>query len=392
MKRPSTANRPTRSSSSRSRRNSRRPRRRPTRFPKSSSARPGRAVAGRRRACSKRRRRARREPLAPSWGARSCAGCSARSSAAAAAVDRRSAQSMSAAGYRGWGIAFAVVGVLAFSLRPILIKLSYASHPVSPNTLLFLRMTLSLPFFLAVGWWLRRDEPRLGGRDWAAVMGLGFLGYYGASFLDFLGLQWVGAGTGRLILFLFPTLVLLLSFLFLHKAPTRPAIAALLLSYAGIALVVSNQVGGGAEGRLFLFGALLVFASALLYAVYLVAGSQVVKRVGSMRFTAYSMAVATLPAVVQFFLLESTASLQLPANVWVYAIVLATLSTVLPVFLQAEALRRIGANHFALIGAVGPVSVAITSALGLDEPFTWVQAVGGMLVISGVLLVSLKRS
>src|SRR5918993_4498104 len=282
--------------------------------------------------------------------------------------------------YRGWGIAFAVVGVLAFSLRPILIKLSYASHPVSPNTLLFLRMTLSLPFFPAVGWWRRRDEPRLDARDWAAVMGLGFLGYYGASFLDFVGLQWVGAGVGRLILFLFPTLVLLLSFLFLHKTPTRREIAALLLSYAGIALVVSNQIGAGAEGRLFLFGVLLVFASALLYAVYLVAGSQVVKRVGSMRFTAYSMATATVPAVLQFLLLESEESLQLPGAVWGYAIVLATLSTVLPVFLQAEALRRIGANHFALIGAVGPVSVAITSALGLDEPFTWVQAVGGALV------------
>ena len=299
---------------------------------------------------------------------------------------------MSPAAYRGWGIAFAVVGVLAFSLRPILIKLSYAAHPVSPNTLLFLRMTLSLPFFLAVGWWLRRDEPRLGGRDWAAVAGLGFLGYYGASFLDFLGLQWVGAGVGRLILFLFPTLVLLLSFLFLHKTPTRREIAALLLSYAGIALVLSNQIGATAEGRLFLFGALLMFASALLYAVYLVAGSQVVKRVGSMRFTAYSMAAATLPAVVQFCLLESTESLKLPGAVWGYAIVLATLSTVVPVFLQAEALKRIGANHFALIGAVGPVSVALTSALGLDEPFTWIQGLGGALVIFGLLLVTLKRS
>jgi drug/metabolite transporter (DMT)-like permease len=110
-----------------------------------------------------------------------------------------------------------------------------------------------------------------------------------------------------------------------------------------------------------------------------------------MRFTAYSMATATVPAVVQFLWLESNESLQLPGAVWAYAIVLATLSTVLPVFLQAEALRRIGANHFALIGAVGPVSVAITSALGLDEPFTWVQAVGGALVIFGVLLVSLKK-
>ena len=299
---------------------------------------------------------------------------------------------MSPAAYRAWGITFAVVGVLAFSLRPILIKLSYAAHPVSPSTLLFLRMTLSLPFFLVIGWWLRRQEPRLHARDWLNVGLLGFLGYYGASFLDFLGLQYVGAGVGRLILFLFPTLVLLLSFVFLRKVPSGREIAALVVSYAGIALVVSSQAAPSSEGRLFLFGALLIFGGALLYAVYLVAGSQVVKRVGSMRFTAYSMAISSIPAVVQFLLLEPVTALELPAAVWGYAGVLATVSTVLPVFLQAEALKRIGANHFALIGAVGPVSVAVTSALGLDEPFTWVQGLGGLLVISGVLLVSTKRS
>ena len=299
---------------------------------------------------------------------------------------------LTAAAYRGWGIAFAVAGVLAFSVRPILIKLSYAAHPVSPTTLLFLRMTLSLPFFITIGWWLRLQEPRLRPQDWAAVAGLGFIGYYGASFLDFIGLQYVGAGVGRLILFLFPTLVLLLSFIFLHKKPTARELVALVLSYAGIALVVAYQIAPSAEGRLFLFGALLIFAGALCYAVYLVAGSQVVKRVGSMRFTAYSMMIASIPAVLQFFALEPWSALDLPPAVWGYAIVLATFSTVLPVFLQAEALKRIGANHFALIGAVGPVSVAVTSAIGLDEPFTWVQALGGLLVIFGVLLVSVKRS
>lgn len=291
---------------------------------------------------------------------------------------------------RAWGIVFAFVGVLAFSFRPILIKLSYAAHPVSPVTLLFLRMTLSLPFFLVIGWWLRNQEPRLSRRDWAAIAGLGFLGYYAASFLDFVGLQWVGAGVGRLILYLFPTLVLLLSFVFLHKKPTWREIAALVLSYAGIALVLSNQLA--IESRLFALGAALVFASALCYAAYLVAGSQVVKRVGSMRFTAYSTVVATVPAVLQFAVMESPGALDLPPVVWGYAIVLATVVTVLPLFLQAEALHRIGANHFALIGAVGPVSVAVTSALGLDEPFTGIQALGGALVIFGVLLVSLKRS
>jgi drug/metabolite transporter (DMT)-like permease len=282
--------------------------------------------------------------------------------------------------------------VLAFSLRPILIKLSYAAHPVSPNTLLFLRMTLSLPFFLAIAWWLRHQQPRLAPRDWLHVGLLGLTGYYGASFLDFTGLQYVGAGVGRLILFLFPTLVLLLSFLFLHKKPSARELGALVVSYAGIALVVSTQVAPTTEGRLFLFGALLIFAGALLYAVYLVAGSQVVRRIGSMRFTAYSMAISSIPAVLQFFALEPLSSLELPGKVWLYASVLATLSTVVPVFLQAEALKRIGANHFALIGAVGPVSVAVTSAAGLDEPFTWVQALGGLLVIFGVLLVSVKRS
>jgi drug/metabolite transporter (DMT)-like permease len=294
------------------------------------------------------------------------------------------------ASYRRWGIAFGLFGVLAFSLRPILIKLSYAAYPVSPTTLLFLRMTLSLPFFAAVAFSLRGRGPRLTQRDWMAIVGLGLVGYYAASFLDFLGLQYIGAGVGRLILFLYPTLVLLLSFLFLHKRPGGRELAALVLSYAGIALVVSNQVGAGREGNLFLLGVLLVFASALCYAVYLVAGSQMVKRVGSMRFTAYTMVVATMPAVLQFFLFEPVSALRLPAPVWGYAIVLATFSTVLPVFLQSEALKRIGATHFALIGAAGPVSVAATSALGLDEPFTWLQAAGGALVIFGVLLVSLK--
>jgi drug/metabolite transporter (DMT)-like permease len=299
---------------------------------------------------------------------------------------------LSAGSYRRWGVALAVIGTLVFSFRPILVKLVYVTYPVSPVTLLFLRMTISLPFFLAVAWWLRRDEPRLTARDWAALATLGFIGYYAASFLDFIGLQYVGAGIGRLILYLYPTLVLLISFLFLHRRPTRRQLAALLITYAGVALILSSQAHGGAEGRLFMLGALFVFGSSLFYATYLVAGGEMVKRVGSMRFTAYSMAIATAPAVVQFFALEPWSALELPGKVWLYAILLATFTTVLPLFIQAEALKRVGAAEFALIGALGPVSVAVTSALGLDERFTWIQAVGGALVISGVLLVSLKRS
>ncbi|MFN2646902.1 MAG: DMT family transporter [Burkholderiales bacterium] len=299
---------------------------------------------------------------------------------------------MSAASYRRWGVALAIAGTLVFSFRPILVKLVYVTFPVSPVTLLFLRMIISLPFFLIVAGWLRRQEPRLTRVDWAKVAALGFTGYYAASFLDFLGLQYVGAGVGRLILYLYPTLVLLISFLFLHKRPTRRQLTALVITYAGVALILSSQAQGGAQGKLFVLGALLVFASSLFYATYLVAGGELVKRIGSMRFTAYSMAIATLPAVMQFFLIEPISALDLPSKVWLYAILLGTVTTVLPLFIQAEALKRIGAPEFALIGALGPVSVAVTSSLGLDERFTAMQAIGGALVIFGVLLVSLKRS
>ena len=294
--------------------------------------------------------------------------------------------------YRRWGVVLAIAGTLVFSFRPILVKLIYVTYPASAVTVLFLRMAISLPFFLVVAWWLRREEPRLTRRDWAGLVALGFIGYYAASFLDMLGLKYVGAGVGRLILYLYPTLVLLISFLFLHRKPTPRQLGALVITYAGVTLILASQAHGGAEGRLFVLGALLVFGSSLFYATYLVAGAELVKRVGSMRFTAYSMAVATLPAVVQFFALEPLSALDLPGRIWLYTVLLGTFCTVLPLFIQAEALKRIGAAEFALIGALGPVSVAITSALGLDEQFTAVQAVGGALVIFGVLLVSLKRS
>jgi drug/metabolite transporter (DMT)-like permease len=293
--------------------------------------------------------------------------------------------------YRFWGIAFALFGTISFAFRPILIKLGYSMHPVSATTLLFLRMTLSLPFFLAMAWWMRGGSA-IARRDWWGIVGLGFLGYYLASLLDFIGLQYVSAGVGRLIMFLYPTLVIILSAVFLKKNPTARELAALAITYTGIALVLSSQIAAAPESRLFVFGALLIFSSAMCYAVYLVTGSQLVKRVGSMRFTAYTMIVSTGPAIIQFAVLEAPAALLLPAQLWWIAVVLAVACTALPVLLVAEALRRIGANHFALIGALGPVTTVLADFALLEGALSAVQIVGAALVISGVLLVSLKRS
>lgn len=181
-----------------------------------------------------------------------------------------------------------------------------------------------------MAWWLRGAAP-IARRDWLGVAALGFLGYYAASLLDFLALQYVSAGLGRLIMFLYPTIVVILSALFLSKSPRQREVAALGITYAGIALVLSQQFGATPEQRMFLFGALLVFSSAICYAVYLVADSQLVRRVGSLRFTAYTMIVSTLPAVVQFALLESPAALELPQQVWWYVMLLAIGCTVIPV-------------------------------------------------------------
>lgn len=298
---------------------------------------------------------------------------------------------MTAAAYRWGGVLCAVAGTIAFAFRPVLIKLGYAAAPISATTLLFLRMTLSLPFFLVVAWAMR-NAPAIARRDWAGIVGLGLLGYYFASLLDFIGLQYIPAGLGRLIMFLYPTLVVILSAVFLSKRPTARELAALAVTYAGIALVLSHQLVAPAENRLFFFGAALVFSSAMCYAVYLVTGGQLIKRVGSMRFTAYTMIVSSIPAMIQFALVEGPAALHLPGEVWIYAIALATLCTVLPVFLVAEALKRIGASQFALIGALGPVTTVLADFVFLAGKLSSLQLLGGALVVGGVLLVTLRKA
>jgi len=296
---------------------------------------------------------------------------------------------VTASSYRAWGIVLALVGVLAFSVRPILIKLAYA-YVTDPVTLIALRMVFSLPFFVATAVWVKRDGAHapLTGSDWRAVFLLGFLGYYLASFLDFLGLQYISAGLGRLVLFLYPTITVLLSALFLGKYVSRRDIVALVISYAGLALVLSQGFAG--ESRNLLMGATLVFGSALSYAVYLVKSSQVVTRIGSMRFTAYATSVASVLCILQFLLLRPLSALDLPLQVYVLAIAMAVGCTVLPVFVTSEALRRIGANQVAIIGAAGPVTTIFLGWVGLEEGMSLLQIAGAALVLAGVSLVTIK--
>jgi drug/metabolite transporter (DMT)-like permease len=291
--------------------------------------------------------------------------------------------------YFAVGLMLAVAGVVCFSIRPIFIKLAYA-YVVDPVTLLALRMIFSLPFFIVAALWLRHGQTQrpLAKRTLLSVAALGILSYYAASFLDFLGLQYISAGLGRLLQFTYPTIVVILSALLLSKRITTRDLVALALTYAGLMLVFAHTLGS--ENRDFWLGAALVFASSTCYAVYLVAGSEVIARVGSMRFTAYAMSAASAACILQFLLLRPFSALDLPAPVYLYAIGMATVSTVIPVFMTSEALRRIGANRVAIIGALGPVTAIALGYLGLDEIMTPLQIAGAVLVMVGVVVISLK--
>ena len=293
---------------------------------------------------------------------------------------------------RGWfaaGLALAIGGVVFFSLRPIFIKLAYA-YVTDPVTLLALRMVFSVPFFIAAALWVRGGTSHrpLAGRELVAVAGLGILSYYGASFLDFIALQYIPAGLGRLLLFTYPTIVVLLSAALLGKGVTRREIAALGLTYAGLALVFEQSLQG--EHRNFWLGAALAFGSSICYALYLVAGAEVITRVGSIRFTAYAMTAASIACILQFFALRPFSALDLPAPVYGYAIAMAVISTAVPVFMTSEALRRVGANTVAIIGALGPVTTIAFGWLGLEEVMAPLQLLGSLLVLIGVVVISLK--
>jgi drug/metabolite transporter (DMT)-like permease len=293
---------------------------------------------------------------------------------------------------RGWfvaGLALAIGGVVFFSLRPIFIKLAYA-YVTDPVTLLALRMVFSVPFFVAAALWVRSGESHrpLAGHELATVVGLGILSYYGASFLDFIALQYIPAGLGRLLLFTYPTIVVVLSVALFGRRVTRREIVALALTYAGLALVFEQSLQG--EHRNFWLGAALAFGSSICYALYLVAGAEVITRVGSVRFTAYAMTAASIACILQFFALRPFSALDLPLPVYGYAIAMAVISTAVPVFMTSEALRRVGANTVAIIGALGPVTTIAFGWLGLEEVMAPLQLVGSLLVLIGVVVISLK--
>ena len=288
----------------------------------------------------------------------------------------------------GSGLLLAVLGSIAFAGKAIIVKLAYR-HGVDAVTLIMYRMLFALPLFLLLVWWAGRGKPPLERHDWMAVLGLGFSGYYLASFLDFAGLAYISAGLERLILYLNPTLVVALGFLLFKRRVARGQLAALALSYAGAIVVFAHEAS--LQGKSVGVGAALVFASAVSYALYLVYSQDEVKRLGALRLTGLASTVACLFCIAQFFVLRPVSAFRVaPEVVWL-SVLNATVCTFAPVLMLMMAIERIGSAMVAQVGMLGPVSTILMGVVILGEPFTGWTLTGTVLVMSGIWMLTRWR-
>jgi drug/metabolite transporter (DMT)-like permease len=294
------------------------------------------------------------------------------------------------------GIALGIVGAFLFSCKAVIIKLAYR-HGVDPATLIAWRMILAMPFFAVVAVWIEWDTRRTGGArpafkrgDWLRIVALGLIGYYLSSYLDFLGLQYISAGLERVILYLNPTIVLMMSVFVLGKKLVPRQIVSLVIAYIGVLLVLWQDVKF--SGPNVPLGAGLVFASAMTYAVYLVAGGEMVKRFGPMRLTAWASLVSCVACIVQALILVPDKLLTQAAPVYWLSLLNATVSTVLPVFMLMFAVQKVGSTVASQTGLIGPIATIILAWLFLGETVSSAQLIGTGIVIAGVFVLSRQKA
>ena len=277
---------------------------------------------------------------------------------------------------------------MAFSGKAIIVKLAYR-HGVDAVTLIMYRMLFALPLFVLLAWWAGRGRPALTRRDRIAVLGLGFTGYYLASFLDFAGLAYISASLERLILYLTPTLVLAMGAVIFKRRVTGRQLIALGVSYCGVMLVFGHELSSlGSNAAL---GAALVFGSAVSYAVYLVYSGEEVQRLGALRLTGLATTVACLFCIAQFLVLRPIGAIAVAPEVIWLSMLNATLCTFAPVLMVMMAIERIGATVVAQTGMIGPLSTILMGVVILGEPFTVWIAAGTLLVLAGIWLLAKWR-
>lgn len=286
------------------------------------------------------------------------------------------------------GLLLGIVGAIAFSGKAIIVKLAYR-HGVDAVTLIMYRMLFALPIFAAMAWWASRGKAPLTRKDWVGVMWLGFSGYYLSSFLDFAGLAYISASLERLILYLYPTLVLLLGLVLYGRRVNKRQIVSMAISYCGVLLVFGSEISLQGTGAA--WGAILVFLSAVLYSTYLIYSGEIVNRIGSLRLVGLATSVACVCCLLQFVILKPfSAAVVVPEVIWL-SLLNATVCTALPVLAVMMAIERIGPAMASQTGLIGPMSTILMGVFILDEPFTVWVAAGTVLVIAGIFVLTRRQ-
>jgi drug/metabolite transporter (DMT)-like permease len=285
-----------------------------------------------------------------------------------------------------FGITCALLGTFLFACKGIFIKLAYA-HGIGAAPMLMLRALFSLPFYLFMAIWLHnKSGMKLSRKNLLQISGMGLIGYYLSSFLDFWGLEFISAGLERLVLYIYPIIVILILAFWKRKSISNRDKMAMAIAYVGIIFVFFHELQIHQTFSNLIKGGLLVVIAAITYAFFVVMTSEKAKQVGSLSFTTYSMLSATVGIIIHNLLLSDIRELQQPAAVYWQAVSLAIFSTVIPSFLMTKGIASIGASKASIMGSVGPIATLFLGAWFLGEPITSTQLTGAALIIGGVSL------
>jgi drug/metabolite transporter (DMT)-like permease len=296
---------------------------------------------------------------------------------------------------RIYGVLIALLGAIAFSTKAVFVKLAY-QYGIDSVTLLMFRMLFSLPFYVIIAFWAFRrpvstNQTKPTWKDYLIVVVLGILGYYLASYLDFEGLKYISASLERLILFSYPTFVVILSAILFREKIKQNQLLALIFTYIGIAVVFIFNVEMTSQNDLFI-GSFLVFLCAISFAFYVVGTGRVLHKFGTWRYTSLVMIVSAIGVLTHYAIDKGgIGNLNYPIEVYIFSVLMAIISTVVASLLTSEGIRLIGATNSAIVASVGPISTITMAYIFLDERLTWMQILGGIFVIFGVLFITLER-
>jgi len=291
-----------------------------------------------------------------------------------------------------FGFLIAITGAILFSTKAVIVKKAFADVHADALTLLTLRMIFSLPFYLVTAFIVSSGKfnKRMTTKEWLAIVILGISGYYLSSLLDFLGLQYISAGLERLILFLYPSFVVLINAIVFKQKIIKLQVWAIVISYVGMLIAYFGELQIDTANPGFYWGSLLIFLCAITYAIYIAGSGHLVPKVGASKFTAYALLCSTAGVFLHYILRGNYEPLRNGMNLWWYGILLAIVATVIPTFLLSFALKKIGANNVAIISSIGPVSTILQAHIFLGEPIFAGQIIGTALIIIGVLLLSIQ--